>query len=961
MTKKIGNSYDYRTLREFINANHDRFSSLNYDDSMSLLQKMEALVEFFKVMLQEYDEWIKYLDEFQDNFDTNLYKTTEDILNKWLNDGVFETIINENILKDLNDKIDRIDNIKLDKNGKINVGNLGQDVLELLSGDKVAIVGLNSIDSDNIKLKSIMPNRLEYIPPKSKIVSKNLFNKNFIHTNSMLKTDGSIQANNVPELSLNVSDYIEVKPSTQYRGNARSNRQIAFYNENGVFTRLVENTYLFETTSSEKFIRFTFESQYLNETMFYEGHDTQPYEEYRIELEPDMIGDNSIEDSKMISSYPKNNVIKPLFLKENALKDMYVSYLTGVVSANAGYYASDFIPIEYQMRYEKTSDDQFAFYDENKNFVNGMEKGLSFYNDDARLKYIRITVKSADVDNFVFAKGSIGKSKTQTIIKSEFYGDKTIPDSAMIEKYLILHKTRNIFTTYNKLNSFYVSYQSGVLNTSVPTISVTDFIPMKEKTSYQFTNISQVAFFDTNYKYVGGSSTNGLVVTPEKTAFARVTYSENQSQSVMIAETTSLLPYENKDGVVTIDQLDNEIVAKLENSSNTFDLLIPDTIYLTKGEEFNIYYQNVITNGLNFNDYTFKIQETTASGYQAIGSHLNYKWFYTPSDVGEKTIIIQIRNSYDNAIRNQKTVKLVINDILKNNVVMVTTGDSFTDGYGISKYIYQFVNSDKLKMVGLNATGIPEAKDDAWSGYSYNWLAETEFGYLRSDRPLNDRDNVWDSGWGENEPNGWTTGQTYDDLTPEQISHGKTRNQFYNPEKKYFDFTYYMNRYSIDNNVNTFACLMGINDCLLIDTNDLINKLPSLKTKIENIFNSVLDYKSTIKIIPILITPLNDVENDMFINSYGNNFNTAKRSKRNVEIFNKFMVDNFNTSEWISKGVMLASVNANFDYRYGILKKEISPVKFDTTIKENVSSDIHPTEIGAKYIADTMRNWIINL
>lgn len=961
MEKKIGNSYDYRTLREIINANHDRFSSLNFDDSMSLLQKMNALVEFFKVMLQEYEDWIAYLDEFQDNFDTNLYNTTEDILNKWLNDGVFETIINENILKDLNDKIDRIDNIKFDKNGKINVGNLGQDVLELLSGDKVAVVGLNSVDSDNIKLKSVMPNRLEYLPAKAKIVSKNLFNPNFIHTNSTIKPDGTIQPNSYPDLSLNVSDYIELKPSTKYKLNARSNRQVAFYTKTGTFTRLVENTFLVETASNEYWCRFTFESQYLGETLIAETHNTIPYEPYKIELEKEMIGEKSIADSKLELSYPKNDVYTPLFLKDKASAGMYVSYLTGVVSANADYYASDFIPIEYQMRYEKTSNDQYAFYDENKNFVNGQASGLSFYNDDARLKYIRISVKKTDVDMFAFSKASIGKRKVTETIKQPFYGDKTIPDNAMVEKYLLLNKTKNIFTTYNKLIGFYVAYQNGVLNSSNSTITVSDFIEIKPNTSYQLMNVNQFAFFDERYKYISGSATNGLTVSPTGAKYIRITYVSASENSVMLAETTNIIPFENRRGVVTIDQLDSEITAKLNSSSDIFDLLVPSTIYLTKNEEFNIYYQNAITNGLNFNDYTFKVQEVTTSGYAQIGEHLPYKWFYKPSDVGEKTIYIEIRNSYDNTVRAQKTVKLVVNDTLKKDIVMVTTGDSFTDGYGVSKFIYQFVNSSRLKMVGRNSTGIPEAFDDAWSGYSYNWLAETEFGYLRSDRPLNDMDNVWDAGWGENETNGWTTGQTYADLTPEQISHGKTRNQFYNPTTKKFDFSYYMNRYSIDPNVNTFSCLMGINDCLLIDTNDLINKLPALKTKIENIFNSILAYKSSIKILPIMITPLNDVENDMFINSYGTNFNTAKRSKRNVEIFNKFMLDNFNTSEWVNKGVLLVAVNANFDYRYGILKKEISPVKYDTSIKESVSSDIHPTEIGSKYIADTMRNWIINL
>lgn len=91
----MANKYDYRELRQIINANHDRFSSLNYDTSMTLQQKMNSMVEWFKVVLKEFNDVIKYLDDFKENFDENLYTTVLDILNKWLEDGVMAEIVNE--------------------------------------------------------------------------------------------------------------------------------------------------------------------------------------------------------------------------------------------------------------------------------------------------------------------------------------------------------------------------------------------------------------------------------------------------------------------------------------------------------------------------------------------------------------------------------------------------------------------------------------------------------------------------------------------------------------------------------------------------------------------------------------------------------------------------------------------------------------------------------------------------
>lgn len=99
MDIKKGHKYDYRQLREIINANHDRFSELNYDTSLSLQQKMNALVEWFKVLLQEYNEWVEYLEEFQEKFDEKLYETVEDILQKWKDDGILGELINDVLFK----------------------------------------------------------------------------------------------------------------------------------------------------------------------------------------------------------------------------------------------------------------------------------------------------------------------------------------------------------------------------------------------------------------------------------------------------------------------------------------------------------------------------------------------------------------------------------------------------------------------------------------------------------------------------------------------------------------------------------------------------------------------------------------------------------------------------------------------------------------------------------------------
>lgn len=90
---------DYRELRQLANAYHDRFSELNYDSSMSLLQKFNILLEHFKAIAKDWEAVLAYLKEFEENFDENLYDTVTDIFNEWLASGVFDKLIADVVLK----------------------------------------------------------------------------------------------------------------------------------------------------------------------------------------------------------------------------------------------------------------------------------------------------------------------------------------------------------------------------------------------------------------------------------------------------------------------------------------------------------------------------------------------------------------------------------------------------------------------------------------------------------------------------------------------------------------------------------------------------------------------------------------------------------------------------------------------------------------------------------------------
>lgn len=256
MDKKNGNYYDYRTLRSIINANHDRFSSLNFDDSMSLLQKMNALVEYFKVLLIEYDEWVKYLDDFQDKFDTNLYKTVDDILNEWVASGFFDTLVNKGIIEKFKNEVnERLANQdtkisgKVDKNGneQITLKNLSKEVLDLFTTDNPEIPINTSMISDGAvtreKLSDSVKQELDNLKNEDSYEQNqiNLFNKELkinFHVGGM-ESDGTLTKNVDSDpvihshlIPISLDNNLTLTPLVE-----NVNFAIAYYNSNGFIRR----------------------------------------------------------------------------------------------------------------------------------------------------------------------------------------------------------------------------------------------------------------------------------------------------------------------------------------------------------------------------------------------------------------------------------------------------------------------------------------------------------------------------------------------------------------------------------------------------------------------------------------------------------------------------------------------------------------------------------------------------
>ena len=148
-----------------------------FDDSLSYYEALCAMWKYLDETRQVvnnnatvteeqialYDALKEYVDHYFDNLDVQ--QEINNKLDQMVQDGSFEPLLNVvftdyyNQLKDYTDS--QLDS-KVDKNGtgQITVNNLSQSVKEMMTGGSVAVVGVNSVGTENIINSSINYNQL---------------------------------------------------------------------------------------------------------------------------------------------------------------------------------------------------------------------------------------------------------------------------------------------------------------------------------------------------------------------------------------------------------------------------------------------------------------------------------------------------------------------------------------------------------------------------------------------------------------------------------------------------------------------------------------------------------------------------------------------------------------------------------------------------------------------------------
>ena len=278
------------------------------------------------------------------------------------------------------------------------------------------------------------------------VKSKNLFNKNNVTSGYYVdyKSGKLVQAT-----GYSASEFIMVESNTEYCKN--TTHQLAFYDVNKTYISGLNTDKVFTTPTNCVYIRLSVKNDVLNTLQLEKGNIQTDYVDYDLNtIDMRTINDGGITKEKLSFIPCELTRSKNLFNKEEITKGYYINYTTGKPAPNVDYCISNYIEVLPNTTYSKVTTYQFAFYDETKTFISGINTDTTFITPN-NCKYIRLSVKLKDLNNEQLEQGD-----TQTTYENYgLYVPRTLLPQELFDKvnynnFLIVSKDNPQLDTINK-------------------------------------------------------------------------------------------------------------------------------------------------------------------------------------------------------------------------------------------------------------------------------------------------------------------------------------------------------------------------------------------------------------------------------------------------------------------------------------------------------------------------------
>lgn len=498
---------------------------------------------------------------------------------------------------------------------KINTGTVAND----FTGDplRVAMEKINS-NFDSVASKKIKNGDTDFVVP-----GNNLFNKNTATLNAYISGEtGNIVTG---QADWWCSDFIPVKPSTQYRSISNV-RDRAYYNDKKVYISGGSDfVNTFTTPANTAYVRFSHYSSDINTAMLNEGATALPFESYYLQFKYNQGTDPAL--NARITTL-ESEITAANYMIDTLAKKYWYDSLTDVIARTSAEVASftDIAGVGANFNKSGKSFNAIKLY--------GSKRGTIAEN--RRWAYAQVFVKNTKEATAILAKSPlIPVDKTAASL-----GEIVFPlmDSAL-ENFITLTDASFSGATYFVYHLWYNEDMSFAYGGT---------------TQGAMQNYAGTSFYTTNH--VGWSG-----------------YSANSSIALEHALVSNPRVYTTVPRIETkITEIESAI-ALLEHE--TIEVILPDKIYAIVGDTIQLFYRGIIK---AWNPYQYDIAINCSKG----------SWFpryfeYTPGagDVGTTTLQIKVKDN-NGKILGSKTCTLITKAIVARPATALKTlfiGDSLTN------------------------------------------------------------------------------------------------------------------------------------------------------------------------------------------------------------------------------------------------------------------------------------------
>lgn len=351
----------------------------------------------------------------------------------------------------------------------------------------------------------------------------------------------------------------DVLPNVKYRFSQNYGQQFAFYDENneyisGYARPQTDQTVV--TPADARFIKLTIDSYLIDSLVVAENSkflnenesNALKFKNLKVDIEQVSNLNRGLQTNL---GFEHVNIAKSGTIVENS----YVNYLTGDVDNVTNFFAFTYCNVKPNTDYvvNKEYDQQFAFYDQDKNYISGqLNTGTSSeFKTPANCHYVSFTVAADQINTLLVIENDLIESLNQRN-DAVFAGKLLVKSSQVlgIDEFVdnkLGAESINIVDPSKKTDGFYVDFNSGVF-LKADDFCVAGLYEVSASTTYKINRdyYQQFAFYDENKTYISGQSgpsAGNTFTTPENAKYVALTVLKTDFPHLIVAK-ENLFPAE---------------------------------------------------------------------------------------------------------------------------------------------------------------------------------------------------------------------------------------------------------------------------------------------------------------------------------------------------------------------------------------------------------------------------------